>query len=259
MTSDELTACSNLFLHPGFQCLQSLTIARVSENGNWELDPFFHVLRGRLSPATFAEVILCKDDGNSWSPSEENQRKITFNTLIPLLSFPNLSVLKIELDVHVELDDAAIRMAAQAWPCLRIFRLYEQSTRTIPAITPAGLLSLIVSCPNLEQLTLRMNMLNVPSFAQLGDIIPARNLYRLDVCTSPIKHSAWVASFLTIAFPVLSDLVYGWQYSNDDGMHELPDLGSSETIDHDEWEAVQQLLGPIMASHNSGYLEWEYT
>jgi hypothetical protein len=70
-----------------------------------------------------------------------------------------------------------------------------------------------------------------------------------------------VASFLTIAFPVLSDLVYGWQYSNYDGMHELPDLSFSETIYFDEWEAVLKLLGPIMASHNSGSgkLEWEYT
>jgi hypothetical protein len=250
LSTEELHSCSELLKHSGFQQLQSLEITREVEGGYWDLDPFFRTLRDRLSHSVFDEVIFCKADLDRWSPPQGNISPITLNTLTPLFSFPNLSVLKSELDTTVELDDAAIRKVAEAWPHLRVFRLFERTTGGIPGITAGGLLPLIASCPKLEQLTLRINALTIPNFTQLGEVIPARNLSRLNVCTSSIYQWAQVASFLVVVFPVLSFLGFGWHYGSIEGMNAIQGLDHTELGYLADWETVHQLLSPVMASHS---------
>ena len=250
LSTDSLSACSELLKHSGFQCLESLTVERQSSDGYWDLDPFLYALQARLSHTTFAELILVEDDGFYRERPQASMSKITFNTLIPLLTFPNFTVLKIGINTLVELNDDAILRIAETWPRLRVFRLFEATTGILPAATLSSLLTLAAFCPHLEQVTLRVNALDVPHLAQVGEVIPAPNLYRLNVCTSPLKRSPWVASFLSVVFPVLSDLSFGWRYPSFDNMNFLPNLTSLELRHWRSWEGVEQLLRPVMASHD---------
>ena len=68
--------------------------------------------------------------------SQPSVLKFTAVTLEPkLLSFPNTSILKIGLDSPVELNDSVIGRVAEAWPNLRVFRVFEHTVITTPVVT----------------------------------------------------------------------------------------------------------------------------
>jgi hypothetical protein len=161
----------------------------------------------------------------------------TTQTLTPLLSLPNISVLMIKIDVITDLDDAVISRVAAAWPNLKVFRIFEQTTDPIPRVTANSYLSLAAGCPRLEQLTLRFDASHIPKFAEIGDIVPARNLYRLNVCTSPFTSGSpeHLASFISLIFPSLSTLVHGWL-----------GLSPEERQDVCCWEQVDTTLQPLL-------------
>jgi hypothetical protein len=180
--------------------------------------------------------------------------------LEPLLSFPNISVLKVNLDGDIALDDGALRRIGESWPNLRVLRLFDQTMGTSSAVTiMEGLLPLITACPQLEELTLRVNFTDIPTFAQLGDVIPARNLRRLNTCTSTVTpgEPEKISNFLMVLFPVLASLTYGWWY---------PDLGAEGHVDSVEltaeeesygecWEEVRIQLAPFTVIHPDPWRE----
>jgi hypothetical protein len=242
--TESLSDCTALLKRPGYRKLEKLDVMRLDhEDGDWELEPFFTSLRDYLPHRNLQSLHISGSQYYS-SPPKQTVPRIMLGTLAPLFSFPNLTDVQITLDATVKLDNKGLGNIAKAWPRLRILRLFERTTTRRPKITLSGLLSLIVLCPELQELTLRMNALNIPGCAQLGDVC-GYNLRSLDVCTSPVLYAASMVAFLTVTFPELSSLFHGWCYSTRmDGEVDM------ELTDNDEshlacWREVGDLLGPV--------------
>ena len=153
-------------------------------------------------------------------------------------------VLIVKVDVTVDLDDAAIRSIAVAWPNLRVFLLLEITTGDMPKVTLGGLIPLAAACPRLEQLTLQVNATRVPNFAQTGNIIPANNLYRLNVCTSPVTDESHdrLAIFISFIFPSLPLLTW----AGDERSQVLLSMGNQYIRC---WRQVDRVLQPLLFAH----------
>jgi hypothetical protein len=251
----DLPICSELLRRPGFQHLHSLTVVRTCEDNDfiWILEPFFQTLQNHLPQL---QKVILKADDHSGIPQLVSP--LTTQTLTPLLSLPNISVLVIDLDVTVDLDDVKISQVADAWPNLHVLYLFDQTMGTIPKVTLGGLLPLAAACPNLEQLTLRINAFHVPNFAQTGNIIPARNLHWLNVCTSPVTNERHdLASFISLIFPSLSSLTYGCDFYS---IAWDKDLALSEKRYASCWEQTCTVLKPFLLAHvkPSNHL-WDHT
>jgi hypothetical protein len=210
--TDGLSGCTVLLKCPGLQKLKTLEIVRLDsdDDGVWELDPFFKSLQDSLSHSCL-HTLRILGPGYHTSPPKDSVPRVTLSTLTPLFSFSNLTDIQITLDASVELKDKDLRNVAEVWPGLRVLRLFERTTTRRPKLTLSGLLSLLVMCPELRELTLRMDTLKIPSCAQLGDI-RGHNLFSLDVCTSPLFHAPEMVAFLIVTFPKLTSLSYGWEY-----------------------------------------------
>jgi hypothetical protein len=261
---DSLAIFTKLFKRSGLGQLRSLTVIRKLEVGTWELNSFFRTLEGHVPHPVLEEITLSKADPRAWFVTPRpSVSKFTAVTLEPLLSFPNISVLKIGLDGPVELNNTVIGRVAEAWPNLRVFRVFEHTILTTPMVTLGdGLLTLVAGCPKLEEVTLRMNASEIPSFSQIAGITPVRNLRWLNVCTSTITTSAHadLAAFLTTVFPALSSLKFGWYYP--DCMHpeamDLPDMDDVEIAYADCWDQVLTLIGPFLAADTQTCTVWDY-
>jgi hypothetical protein len=170
--------------------------------------------------------------------------RVTLSTLAPLFLFPNLTNIEIMLDASVELKDKDLENIAEAWPKLRVLCLFERTTTRHPELTLSGLLPLLAMCPELQELTLRMDASKIPSCAQLGDI-RGRNLLSLDVCTSPVFDAPEMVVFLILAFPKLTCLSYGWEYRNkwDKQVDMLLTWDDEQHLA--KWDAVADFLLPV--------------
>ena len=262
--TNNLAVCSGLFRRPRLQHLLSLTVVQTNRVGvshcYWNLDSFFHAVQTNLPD--LEKLVIKKVNDPRILPSDQTVAHITRETLTPLLSLANMSVLVIEIDVTVDLDDATIGRVAVAWPNLRVLRLFEITMGNIPKVTLGGLLPLAAACPRLEQLTLRVDATRIPSFAQTGNIVSANNLYRFDVCTSPVTAESHgrLASFISLIFPSLFSFKYGWFYATgwagDDRY--LPPM---EILYAGCWEQVGTVLDSFLFTHPSprDTVRWDYT
>jgi hypothetical protein len=253
ITIDDLHICSELLERQGFGQLWSLTVVKKKNLYVWNLDPFFQTVQNHCSQL---QVVVLKkpaaDDDNDYYEdiSLKHTSPFTTQTLAPLLLLPDISILFINIEATVDLDDIAIRKIANAWPKLRALHLFEQTTVSIPRITLQGLLPL-AACSGLEELTLRVDARHPPNFAQIGNIVPARKVHLLDVRTSPVEdYSEDLASFISLTFPSLSTFYFAW--SCDDDGEFLP----AELRYGDVWTDITAILQPFLVSHPSpGHLE----
>ncbi|RDB17145.1 hypothetical protein Hypma_001796 [Hypsizygus marmoreus] len=246
----ELSLCSDLLKRPGFSRLRSLTITQCRKEGNWDLGPLFQTIQQYQSHSELKDLSILRC-GTFWnSPDEES--KITLGTLTPLFSFSFLAVLKITVDMAIELDNDALKKIAAAWPHLRVFRLFESTTRTIPSVKLADLFSFSASCRELEDVTLRVDALHPPSFAEHGTIVPSPNVRCFNACTSPIDvFYNEVATIINLAFPSLERLKYGWVYPGFDGPEEI-EMTRVERGYHTSWEGCSDALYPLISSRQKG-------
>ncbi|RDB17337.1 hypothetical protein Hypma_001780 [Hypsizygus marmoreus] len=255
----ELPGCSDLLTRPGFDRLQSLTITQCSRAGVWNLGPLFHTMQQYLSHSRLKELNIVKCSPY-WRPPHE-ACNVTLAALTPLLSFSNLAVLQITIDITVTLDKIALEDIAVAWPNLRVFRLFESTTRTIPSTKLVDLLNFAASCVSLEEVTLRVDALHPPTFLEHGPTTPSPSVRRLNVCTSPIcaEHSA-ISTILNLAFPSLELLLYGWDYIGPGGNAEFVEMTRVERRYAECWRSCYDDLWAIIAHRGTGGIQYlDYT
>ncbi|KAF9460419.1 hypothetical protein BDZ94DRAFT_1266201 [Collybia nuda] len=239
---DNLEACAKLLRRSGFKCLKSLEISRSSENSYWDMNIFFKTIGTPPSLLVLSHLSLSTNVvGRTGPPAATSISAITGETLAPILSFTNLTSVEIRLRAHITLSDSDLRNMGVAWPHLKALNIYEKTICTVPKITLRGLLSLVASCPKLEELTLRVDALSPPlEFSQVKNLIPGKNLHTFDVRTSPIRTPQDVADFLIIAFPNLTNLYSGCIYGSGHGV---------EAEYYKCWAEVNSILKPITDSH----------
>ncbi|KJA20496.1 hypothetical protein HYPSUDRAFT_815536 [Hypholoma sublateritium FD-334 SS-4] len=133
----------------------------------------------------------------------------------PLLSFPNLRALKLDIPCAFELGDAALHHMAKAWP--RIYSLslgFIAGWGTPPQVTLSGILDLLALCPELEHFFIPFDTSVSPPLTIPIEAIRT-NITYLQVGNSGIKHVDHmlpVATFLKRLFPKLCGLGGAWLF-----------------------------------------------
>jgi hypothetical protein len=241
--TDSLVPVQNLLKRRGFEMLESLTVSRRPVYRLWEIDPFLDTLRRWKSMLPLKSLTLAQAEflgGSGFSPVSEIR---TFASLVP---FTDMRVVEINLNGLVALDNRELGRLADAWPRLQILHLSEWGTSVdeMANVTLRGLLTLAASCPELNQLTLRVNAVHdIPDAAELTNVVPGLKLEYFNTCKSTINDPTKVAEFLHIVFPKLREVCWAW---GSNGPNDF--LGDFIHADHPEidyvicWEDVDELL-----------------
>ncbi|KIJ61998.1 hypothetical protein HYDPIDRAFT_30819 [Hydnomerulius pinastri MD-312] len=159
---------------------------------------------------------------------DRHYEPLIYDSLCPLLSFPHLRELVLELDNPVSLNDEELMMLARAWPRLEVFKINCRSGWRVHSsanpLTLKGLVSLLRLCPMLCELGLSLDVRDVPlpsidpralqvldspsSEAQQGPWgVRNTSVTLLQLSDSPIKDPALVATFLAEILPSLEAVV----------------------------------------------------
>lgn len=136
---------------------------------------------------------------------------IDINTLRPLFHLKRLTSLKLETLCTYDLDNAAIKEIATAWPLLEALDLsIRECGWEIPSkVTLPGLLPLLQHCPNLALLGLVVDATVLPSASTMLPGAGIRNtaLESMWLADSKITRPALVASFLSAVAPNIEQIV----------------------------------------------------
>ena len=238
--TDSLVAVQNLLKCRGFETLHYLTILRRPVARLWELDPFFDTLRRWKSGLPLQSLMLAQAeflDGSDFSPVTDLR---TFASLVP---FTDLRAVEINLNGLVVMDNWELGMLANAWPRLEILHLAEWATSfdEVANVTLRGLVALASSCPQLSQLTLRLNaIVDIPDATELSEVVPCLNLEYFHTSKSLIDNPVDVADFLHLVFPNLQEVCWSWGCDSPDDL--LLDLDHPEIECAQGWEEVGSLL-----------------
>lgn len=187
----------------------------------------FASMASSLNPETITIILVCAHDENgTLDPSDLSiDEPIPFSSedFRPLLKLKNLQDVNIALPWVFDFDDAFITEVAQSWPMLYTFYLgTEPYCKWAPlprGLTLGALPPFAVHCEYMEELGFRFNATGFehgippdsPLYGKLRDVSSCSRsaLSSLHVATSPISHTAEVASFLSCVFPELEKVVTG--------------------------------------------------
>ncbi|KAG6839825.1 hypothetical protein C0991_011290 [Blastosporella zonata] len=213
LSTSSLKPCAELIELPhAFERLTSLEI-RSGADDTSSLHHFFQSIQRNALLSRNLSFLKFKADCYPWTPPSDTHGPIDLDTIAPLLSLPNLSSLHLDAHSPVHLTNDDLPQMGKAWPRLEVLNLPDRTTYPPPRMTLVGLLPLLASCPSLRQMTLCVDATqDVPSFAELGPIVPHRSLAEFCYCRSPIRDSSDVAAFLALALAGLERMGDNWLY-----------------------------------------------
>ncbi|KAH8091795.1 hypothetical protein BXZ70DRAFT_469086 [Cristinia sonorae] len=180
--------------------------------------------------------------------------RITWETLRPLLSIPNLVVFEMRWDLPIQITQQEVEEIAMKWPSLEGFLLNcepvnssEESTLTLEALLPFAR-----HCPELRELGLYLNASRATDedAAALGPLVkPFKKLQQLSVGLSSISDPGPVALYLSHLCPADCELSSGvtWpdgfgmvQNNSNAGMLDL--LNAQAAVWWEKWAEVEKVL-----------------
>ena len=244
-TDDPSRFATLFFRYVSSRSLETLRVTEHNKADVWDMEPLFEILRDHESHSTLKELGILRGDDEYWS-EPHHVSTLPSTVLASLHSLPQLTILKINIDLSVDVTDDDLKHLVSACPNLRVFRLFDQSLGNIPNVTLNGLLYFVSHLP-LEEITLRVDCTQIMNFSETGSILPCPHLRRLNLCTSPITDFFDnIITVFALAFPSLSDLYFGWHF--DYSLDETSDLQLAFTEDHyyDRWMNVSKGLAPVM-------------
>jgi hypothetical protein len=141
---------------------------------------------------------------NSFLP-EAREVSMDFQTISPLLHFPNVSEFKQTGLCYLDLDDGDASIIARAWPHLKSFVIRVARLR----LTHHAFLPFAKYCPELEVLGMMIDVTNVSDYEKRPErgSLGAR-LRELMVFDSSIDDSARVAAFISGIFPNVVEISF---------------------------------------------------
>ncbi|KAG6906637.1 hypothetical protein DXG01_012835 [Tephrocybe rancida] len=237
-----LASFAKLLSHSGtFPGLSSLEMYG-SRTSTTEISSLFRAIKEHTTLSETLEELKIMLVWSPWDPSQCVVPPIDFPTVEPLLSASCLRVLVIKIDGIFTLDNLALAKIGTALPHLQVLSLLERtkSTVTTPGITLMGLVPFFTSCPRLQTLTLRVSALeNVSKYSIMGALPRFPNLMDFNCCTSPIKDSHRVATFLALLLPRLTGVSHSWGTSTREAMANTQDDEGRYKM---QWQEVNRLL-----------------
>jgi hypothetical protein len=175
-------------------------------------------------------------------------KQITFDTLRPLLSFPNLTTFEVthRYPVHITLEE--IEELASRWPSLEYLSLNEEPLIMHDfTLDLRALIFFARHCPNLRRLGLFMDATAAKTYP-MQELKPLPALCALSVGTSKVRDPDTVAAFLSHLCPPGCELEVGITWpSYGSGTHGMLNITVLLEI-HDRstpWETVKNLL-PVL-------------
>ena len=142
---------------------------------------------------------------------------IDWSIIQPLLAFPNLTALKLDVPCTFELGDANLHDLAKAWPRIRSICLgFLAGWGAAPSVTLSGILDLLVLCPDIEHFFIPFSASTpLPSTIPMGASRP--NITYLQVGNSYIGHPDQmmsIAKVLKQLFPKLCGIGGEWLFAS---------------------------------------------
>lgn len=152
ITSRYIEHCSSFLRLVMSPRLRFLHLRLGKSPGAAYLCRFFENIAQHPSKEYFNNIRI-KSILNSPHGPSTSEIAITSSILQPLLSLPNIFILRISLDCHFDLDDDLLRGMASAWPQLQFleFRSTKLPTR-LPTTTLRCLIPFAINCPRLSAL-----------------------------------------------------------------------------------------------------------
>ena len=213
--TDDLKTAGQFLLCPGFNALESL---RISGRPGLE-DPYclFDTIQARrvrlpLKSLTLWHTRVYEANGNP-SPRCKLEPKI----FTPLFPFTGMTVIDIDLNASVTLDNSSLCMISRAFPRLRILKLLGKlltGSSDPPKVTLDGLLYL-ASLADLEQLEIQVDAMGIAPVITEWQVMTfglGWKLKSLGVSRSPVNvlNVMPAVQFLHAVFPNLETLDYGY-------------------------------------------------
>ena len=148
--------------------LQALTLFVEPNPTPAEIHSIFSALEKSTQHANLHRVVLKLLRRPANASTVPFRRGVDASILEPLLSFPNLTVVELNLPCLFDIEDEQVRAMAEAWPQLRRLQLGSLSGFWEASfVTCTGILALVRNCPELEYLAL--------PFTASGDPVPLRS------------------------------------------------------------------------------------
>ncbi|KIJ58173.1 hypothetical protein HYDPIDRAFT_34429 [Hydnomerulius pinastri MD-312] len=165
----------------------------------WGLNPSYQ----NLSTIDISEMRVWRD--------YDEKHIIDITVLRPLFQLKGLTCLKLETLCTYDLDDAAIKEIATAWPLLETLDLsLRECGWEIPSkVTLQGLIPLLRGCPNLALLGVVVDATRLPAASTRLPGAGVRNtsLESLWLADSKITRPSLVAAFLSAVAPNIEQIV----------------------------------------------------
>ncbi|KAJ6577040.1 hypothetical protein DFH09DRAFT_1077980 [Mycena vulgaris] len=163
------------------------------------------VVRDRLAHASTAHVELetftladALDDDGIPMPAE---------TIGPLLSLANLTVLRLYLHRPVDVDDALLKIMVADWPRLQTLEPLHEDGVQVAKVTLTGLIPFATHCTELTECAFLVNTTSLDE----DSFLPPSGQYTSPVAKfhfghSPISDALRIAAFLSDLFPQLHEI-----------------------------------------------------
>ncbi|KAF9465371.1 hypothetical protein BDZ94DRAFT_1189577 [Collybia nuda] len=217
----------------------------------YELIDFFEVVeehcdQSSLRTISFFDTMIDKMGRRGTGPGSHflfdlDDYIISPKVLEPLLYFSGLIEVDLDPVGSFDLDNAAVKDMAMAWPHLRRLSLGKRYPSTArPRVTLFGLLPIAEYCKNIEFLSISIDARSGIRRGIVPETRGVRNgrLVTLGVGTSAIEEPMLVGSFLSSVFPGLVDIVtLEPEIGNGDDKEE-PGLTPSQEL----WGKVQDFI-----------------
>ncbi|KAJ7503284.1 hypothetical protein B0H11DRAFT_1984848, partial [Mycena galericulata] len=205
---------------------------------------FYSALAKHCSHSSLREVsVKCNSSTSTIAdlPTDQlHHYSVGIDILWPLLSFTQLVHVDLTHPVGFDLDDAALRDMARAWPRIKSLNLAAVPPHRIrPRATLESLRAFATHCPRLCTLELTFNATVVPKIRLPGEKgVSQGSLSFLNVAASAIKKSGRVAHFISAIFPGLRVVTTLYEDLMDLNLGAARDIVTS----HNMWKDVENGL-----------------
>ncbi|KAJ7141949.1 hypothetical protein C8R43DRAFT_1200483 [Mycena crocata] len=217
---------------------------------------FFHSVSTSFVHSSLTNLSL-GIDARYFETRDEHLHSISTAALRALLCFSNLTTVEIVAPTWFDIDNAAVRELARAWPCLITLCLVDGFAPSRPNVSLECLDSFVRYCPHLEKLYISLDASVLPPPQVDAQTLCVQDpLTSLNVMQSAIRRPHPIAHLLAARFPALR-YVTTWREDPDEDEELRAELspGEGEAFTfHDRWKEVESLVraGTLDSSQETG-------
>ncbi|KAF8549434.1 hypothetical protein OG21DRAFT_1488534 [Imleria badia] len=165
--------------------------------------------------------------GHGLSPGDGNgifvRQPLLYETLRPLASLVQLRTLVIDLNHPASLNDQQFASLVYNWPLLEALQMtWTRGEHSSASMTLKVLSSLLISCPELREIGLTLDAMDVPVAGTYADVCSPFITSPMQLHNCPLKDPDSVADFLVKLLPSMPRV----RWTHTSHMHPTDNVGS---------------------------------